>query len=117
MSKEVETKVAVIKLITGEEILATMKLNLNENVLVNFPACAYPTPDGRVSLRPWMYCIENLTLEAWIPISPMSVITICTPVKEMEDAYNELKEKHFSAIHRPTVEEQKVILSGSNTIH
>ena len=117
MSKKVETKVAVIKLITGEELLATMKLNFNENVLVNFPVCAYPTPDGRVSLRPWMDCIENLTLEAWIPISPMSVITICTPVKEMEDAYNELKEKHFSAIHRPTVEEQKVILSGSNTIH
>ena len=115
---EQQVNVSIVKLVTGEELIAGVIVNVESGIVqVNFPACAYPMPDGNVRLRPWMLCRENLTADGWIDLSPMSIITICTPVQDIEDAYIELKEKHFSAIHKPSKEEQKLILSGNNTLH
>lgn len=115
MEKE---KVALVKLVTGEEIFCTLKMTSPEeenSIIVNFPVQLYPNDDGRAKFYPWLNAEENMQADAYIPISPMSIVTVCTPTSPIVEAYVKFKNSFFSKIIQPTPEEQNVILNKTVT--
>lgn len=126
MKEEIkESTLALMKLLTGEEILATMRKSKDpdtnqDSIELNFPALAIMDEEGRYRLRPWLFVTENIDKEAWIPINPLMVAICGTPVADLAHIYEELKQKVCSPVIVPTSEQTATFSkpnAGSNLIH
>lgn len=112
-------KLAIIKLISGEEMVGIIrhkgKGTNEESVSVNFPLVIMYSPDGKIAVRPWLFCKEAQDENGEIMISPVAIAAIATPTDEMSEAYNDFKRREFSNLVCPTKEQQSII-TGNNTI-
>ncbi len=77
------SKVKLLRLISGEEIIA--KVEKTENgYSISKPVLLIPTKDGNLGLTNWMPYVE-------IPdISDVSIVFVGTPIKEMITQYDSL---------------------------
>ena len=109
-------KVALVKLVSGEEIFCSVRLSTEEeinNICVNFPVQAVADEDGRIKFYPWLNAEENMTPDIYMQLSPMAIMTVCTPTSSIVDAYTKFKNAFFSKIIQPTPEEQNIVLNKS----
>ena len=119
-----ESALALIKLLTGEEILAIMRKGKDpdtnqDSIELNFPALTVMDEEGRYHLRPWLFVTENIDKEAWIPINPLMVAVCGTPVADLARIYDELRQKVCSPLIAPTNEEKATFSkpnAGANLI-
>ena len=108
MSKEI---IGLVKLTTGEELIAMVHVDDDQGLSVNFPAVAVHVEDDRFALRPWMFGKEIVDKDAWIALNPISVLCLVTPPDELIESYNALRNKVLSPIIQPTPEETQVLLN------
>lgn len=104
---------AIVKLITGEDIIGTLshtKTDSGEEIFtINFPLALVLTTNGTISVRPWILSKESQTEDGEIMISPFAIVAIATPDDELVNAYNNVKSQHISNIIKPTKEQQNII--------
>lgn len=104
---------AIIKLVTGEDIIGTLKHTKNEvgeeSFTINFPLALVITPGGNIGVRPWMLCKEAKSEDGEIMISPFSIVAIATPDDELINAYNDVITQQKTNIITPTKTQQKII--------
>lgn len=77
--------VITLKLVTGEEILATLWTDGVDHITVTRPAVIARSPDGGMGMIPWMITGASERVN----ISRHSVITYCATDPDIAKAYTE----------------------------
>lgn len=107
-----EPRIAVFKLLTGEELIATTKLTDDGVMVVNMPMVTIITIENgqtKVSLQRWCVAGDTINPDEWLALNPLSVVLQMRPTKDAVEAYEGLKHKLTSNIIQPTPEETALI--------
>jgi len=97
------SKVKVLKMVTGEDLIAECKDSDNGNLILKNPCIMVPAKDGGIGIAPWAFMSKDS--ETGLEISKDKVVFISQPVDEFEEQYT----KVFSPVVTPS---NKIITPG-----
>ena len=97
------SKVKVLKMVTGEDLIAECKDSDSGNLILKNPCVLVPAQDGGIGIAPWAFMSKDV--ETGIEISKDKVVFVGKPVEEFEEQYN----KVFSPVVAPS---SKIVTPG-----
>ena len=97
------SKVKVLKMVTGEDLIAECKDSDNGNLILKNPCIMVPAKDGGIGIAPWAFMSKDA--ETGLEIDKDKVVFMSQPVDEFEEQYN----KVFSPVVAPS---SKIVTPG-----
>ena len=88
--------VKLIRMWSGEDVIADVKDNLTEIVVISNPIVAVPSGNGQIGFAPWSPLLKGRDEE--IEITKKYIVYIAETQQEIEDQYREM----FSVLKTPS---------------
>ena len=93
--------VKLIRMWSGEDVIADVKDNLTEIIVITNPIVAVPAGNGQLGFAPWSPLLKGKDEE--IEITKKYIVYIADPQEQIEEQYKDM----FSVIKSPS---KKLIL-------
>ena len=88
--------IKLIRMWSGEDVIADVKDNLTEIVVISNPIVAVPSGNGQIGFAPWSPLLKGRDEE--IEITKKYIVYIAETQQEIEDQYREM----FSVLKTPS---------------
>jgi hypothetical protein len=88
--------IKLIRMWSGEDVIADVKDNLTEIVVISNPIVAIPSGNGQIGFAPWSPLLKGRDEE--IEITKKYIVYIAETQQEIEDQYQEM----FSVLKTPS---------------
>jgi hypothetical protein len=88
--------IKLIRMWSGEDVIADVKDNLTEIVVISNPIVAVPSGNGQIGFAPWSPLLKGRDEE--IEITKKYIVYIAETQQEIEDQYQEM----FSVLKTPS---------------
>jgi len=88
--------VKLIRMWSGEDVIADLKDNLTDIIVIENPIVAIPTGNGQMGFAPWSPLIKGKNEE--LEVNKKYVVYISEPQEQIVEEYNNM----FSVIKSPS---------------
>jgi len=88
--------VKLIRMWSGEDVIADVKDNLTEIIVITNPIVAVPAGNGQLGFAPWSPLLKGKDEE--IEITKKYIVYIADPQEQIEEQYKDM----FSVIKSPS---------------